>query len=353
MTTHTPGDAHEHHADMPHTAARIALVGLVVNGVLAVVKLLAGIIGHSGALVADAIESLADIAGSAVIWGGLRFGAVPPDEEHPYGHGKAESLASLVVACVMLAAAGGIIAKSIRDIREPHTPPEWWTLGVLVVVVIVKYGLYVRVRRAARREGSGALHVDAGHHVADAITSLAAGVGIAVALFGQRVFGPAAPGAMGWETADDWAALLAGGVIGYNAVTLALVPLRELMDTTTHEDRSRVIEPARVVAGKVPGVRAIEKVVARKSGRAYFLDMHVQVDGEMPVREGHAVGGRVRAAVKRGVPGVRDALIHIEPYEPHEAEREPAQARAAMQTTPEAGKSSGDSSGRGPDEASA
>jgi cation diffusion facilitator family transporter len=304
----------------PLSSHKTALIGLLVNVALAMVKLISGIVGHSGALIADAAESLADIAGSAVIWGGLRIGAIPADEDHPYGHGKAEALAGLVVACILVGAGVGIAVQAWRDIRTPHLAPEPWTLAVLVLVIVAKYSMFVVARRVARREGSGAMHVDAGHHVSDAVTSLAAGVGICVAVFGERMFGKAtlAPGSFwgtGWESADDWAALLASAVIVYNAAQLMRVPLRELMDTTTGEDVSRAAEPARQVAMSVEGVRHIEKVRVRKSGGGYWLEMHVQVDGGLPVREGHAIGGCVRARVRTEVPGVRDVHVHIEPFE--------------------------------------
>lgn len=291
----------------------ITLIGLGVNVALALIKLVSGIIGHSGALVADAIESLADIAGSLVIWSGLAIGSRPADDDHPYGHGKAEALAGLVVALMVVAAGVGIAVKAVHDIRTPHTSPAVFTLAVLVAVVVIKTGMFIAARRVAKAEGSGAVEVDAFHHVSDAITSLAAFLGITVALFGSRWF---ATVGWRWETADDWAALVAAGVILYNGVKLGRIPLRELMDATHPDDVQRAIEPARRVAMEIEHVRAIEKVRARKSGSGFWIDMHVQVDPNMPVSAAHAVGGRVRAAVRAKVPGVRDVLVHIEPHEP-------------------------------------
>lgn len=313
-----PADARTTPALSTHS---VALTGLLLNVSLALVKLIAGIIGHSGALIADAVESLADIVGSAVIWGGLRIGALPADEDHPYGHGKAEALAGLVVACILFGAGIGIAVQAIRDIRTPHHSPEAWTLVVLVVVIVAKYAMFLLAKRVARREGSGAMHVDAGHHVSDAITSLAAGIGICVAVFGERIFGKAAlpPGSFlgtGWESADDWAALLASGVIAFNALQLARVPLRELMDTTTDEDLDRAAAPARAIAMSIEGVRAIETLRVRKSGGGYWLEMHVQVAPDMHVKDAHVIGGKVRAMVRKSVPGVRDVHVHIEPFEP-------------------------------------
>jgi cation diffusion facilitator family transporter len=293
---------------------RLALIGLLTNVGLALIKLVAGLAGHSYALVADAVESMADILGSAVIWSGLKIGAIPPDRDHPYGHGKAESLAGLVVAMLVVGAGVGIIIKSIDEILTPHHTPAAFTLAVLVLVVIVKEGLARRVAHNARRAGSTAGSVDASHHRADAITSAAAFVGIAVALFGERLFGPTkALGPGGWAAADDWAALLAGFIILYNAWRMGKLPLQELMDKEPVE----VIEPARKVAEAVAGVRGIEKVRARKSGPRAFLEMHVQVDPDLPVRDAHVIGGKVRSTVKEVIPEVADVFIHVEPYERH------------------------------------
>lgn len=296
----------------------MTLIGLMANVALGLTKLAAGILGHSGALIADAIESLADIAGSVVIWSGLAIGSLPPDEDHPYGHGKAEGLAGLVVAVLVFAAGIGIAIKAVHDIRTPHENPAAFTLAILILVIIIKYVLFAATKKVARQAGSGAMEVDAGHHIADAITSVAALIGITVALFGKRWFGSHGTDTgsqFRWETADDWAALFAAFIILYNAIILARIPLRELMDASTPEDEQRVINPAREVARAVPGVQAIEKVIVRKSGGGYWVNMHVQVDPLMPVHEAHVVGGKVRSEIRAKLPNVLDVHVHIEPHE--------------------------------------
>src|ERR1043165_7706021 len=168
---------------------RLALIGGLANIGLAMLKLLAGILGHSYALIADAIESMADILGSVVIWGGLHIASRPADRNHPYGHGKAESLAALIVALMVFAAGIGIGAKAIDQLVSPHHAPAAWTLAVLVVVVVVQLGLFRVVRRAGEETGSGAVRVDAWHHWSDAITSVAAFVGISISLIGGEASG--------------------------------------------------------------------------------------------------------------------------------------------------------------------
>lgn len=295
---------------------RATLIGAAVNIALAIAKLLAGIVGHSHALIADALESLTDIAGSLIVWSGLRIGAIPPDDDHPYGHGKAEALGGLIVSVMLFGAGVWIAVESVHQIRSPHNAPAPFTLIVLVAVVLVKESLFRFARRVARETDSGAIVVDAWHHRADAITSVAAFIGISVAIAGRKWF-PHID--VRWEAADDYAALFASAIILYNAYNLLKIPLRELMDAAAPEDRQKAIDPAIAIALAVPGVRRIEKTLSRKSGTGYYLDMHVQVDPSMNIREAHIVGGKVRAAIRAQLTNVRDVLIHIEPYEDERA----------------------------------
>lgn len=289
---------------------RIALLGLLVNIALAAVKLVAGVVGHSGALIADGIESFADILGSVVIWGGLHISARPADANHPYGHGRAEALAALAVAAMIIAAAVWIAVEAVHQIRTPHDMPAGFTLVVLLAVVVIKEVLYRLARRAARASNSGAGAADAGHHRSDAVTSAAAFVGISIALFA----GP------GYEPADDWAALFAAGIIFYNGAKLAVAPVRELLDT----GEPAIADRAMALAVAVPGVRNVQKAMVRKIGPGYWIDMHVRVDPGMTVFDAHALSHRVKDAVRAGMPQVRDVLIHIEPAARAEQPSQPA-----------------------------
>lgn len=280
---------------------RLALMGVVVNAVLAVVKLLAGIIGHSFALVADAAESLVDIAGSVVVWGAFRYGARPADEDHPFGHGKIEALAGMAVALLVMAAGVGIAVEAVRQIAVPHRAPRAFTLVVLLAVVGVKETMFQLARRAARKVGSSAGHADAWHHRSDAITSLFAFVGITVALVG----GPA------WAPADDWAALLASGVILFNGLRLMRGPFAELMD----EHAPAVAEMVTRATMEIPGVLGVERCETRRSGRGYRVVMHVEVDPQMSVAESHALTGRIKSVLRQQHPELDAVLIHIEPFE--------------------------------------
>src|SRR5437899_4443594 len=203
------------------TGARVALFGMLVNLIFAAAKILGGLFGHAYVLIADGIESALDVAGSFVIWGGLKFAARPPDETHPYGHGKAEPIAAMIVAIGVLAAAAGLAIQSLREIRTPHHGPAPFTLGILIVVIAVKETLFRYVNRIGRNVKSTAVQTDAWHHRSDALTSTAAFIGISVALIGGK----------GWESADDWAALFACSVIAANGIRLLRPAFYEIMYT--------------------------------------------------------------------------------------------------------------------------
>ncbi len=282
------------------SGARIALLGMVVNIVLATAKIAAGIAGHAYVLIADGIESALDIAGSAVIWGGLKVAARPPDETHPYGHGKAEPVAAIIVAIGVIAAAVGLAAQSVREILVPHHAPAPFTLIVLLVVVLVKEVLYRTVVKLGRKVESTAVQTDAWHHRSDALTSVAAFLGISIALIGGR----------GWESADDFAALFACAVIAANGVLLLKPALHEIMDTAP---RGEIVDRVERAANSVTGVVETEKCLVRKMGLSFYVDLHVGVDGDISVRDGHHIAHQVKAAIQRADDRIADVLVHIEP----------------------------------------
>src|SRR5215211_5845237 len=247
---------------------RSTQLGLIVNAILALIKLVAGIVGNTYALIADAVESTADIFASLVVWGGLRVATRDPDEEYPFGYGKAESVAAAVVAIMLLAAALGIAFEAVREIRTPHKSPAPWTLLILIAVLFVKFVLFRRTLTTGEEAGSTAGKADAWHHLSDAITSAAAFVGISIALWGGE----------GWEQADDWAALFASAVIFYNGLVLVRPALHDLMDKMPGTE---IIAAVRAAAEQVPDVRAVEKLSARKAGLVYYVDIHVQAEPSM------------------------------------------------------------------------
>ena len=288
---------------------RATFLGIAVNIVLGCAKFAVGIFGHSHALIADATESFADIFNSLVVWRGLVVAAAPPDEEHPYGHSKAEPLAAAFGAVMLAAAAVWIARRGIIDIYEllnpqtfhyHHEPLRWFTLVVLVVVIVVKEGLFRFVVGEGEATDNSAVKTDAWHHRSDAITSAGAFIGIGIALIGGEKYS--------W--ADDAAAIFCAFIIGINGWILLRPALSELMDKAADRE---VIEKIRQTAAGTSGVERVEKCFARKAGHLYFVEMHIQVDPLMTVRHSHEIAHDVKDKIREAMPEVSDVLVHIEP----------------------------------------
>lgn len=279
---------------------RSAIVSISVNLVLAVIKGITGILGNSYALIADAIESVSDVFSSVVVLIGLKIASKPRDEDHPYGHGKAEPLAASMIALALFVAAVIIIYNSIKEIITPHHAPASFTLIVLVAVVATKELLFRFIFSVGNKTGSTAVKIDAWHHRSDAITSAAAFIGISIALIGGK----------GFEGADDWAALLASAIIIFNAYRLMTPAISELMDKAPPPE---IEGHVRKVAGSVKGVLGLEKCYVRKVGFEYYVDLHVRVDGRTSVKKGHEIGHKVKDAVCASDSRISNVLAHIEP----------------------------------------
>jgi cation diffusion facilitator family transporter len=289
---------------------RATFLGIAVNVILGAAKFLAGIFGHSHALIADATESFADIFNSLVVWRGIVVAAAPPDEEHPYGHSKAEPLAAAFGAVMLAAAAIWIAGKGTFDIYQllhpqifqsyRHEPVRWFTLVVLVVVIAVKEGLFRFVIGEGEATDNSAVKTDAWHHRSDAITSAGAFIGICIALIGGEKFS--------W--ADDAAAIFCAAIIGVNGWLLLRPALSELMDKSAD---SETIEKIRGIAAATSGVERVEKCFARKAGHLYFVEMHIEVDPQMTVLRSHEIAHSVKDKIKGVMPEVSDVLVHIEP----------------------------------------
>ena len=282
------------------SGAHLALVGMGLNAVLCAVKIGAGVFGHSYALIADGFESLLDIISSLLIWAGLTYAAKPPDATHPYGHGKAEPMAAILGSVLILGAGAALAIESMQALAARHSAPRLFTLPVLLVVIVVKEIHSRRVQKMALHTSSTAMEADALHHRTDAITSAAALIGITFALVGGK----------GYEKADNWAALFACAIIGYNGLLIFWPSLLDLMDTAPPRN---IQERVRAASLKVAGVAETEQCRVRKMGLEFYVDLHVKVDGSMSVTEGHGIAHQVKDAVRLEVPEVADVLVHIEP----------------------------------------
>jgi len=305
-------------ADRLQRGLRAIFLGIAVNTVLGIAKFAAGIFGHSHALIADATESFADILNSIIMWRGISVAAAPADEEHPYGHTKAEPLAAAFGAVTLLFAAVWITAHSTVNIYDwtkgvSRAQPQWFTLVALALVVLVKEVLFRFVAHEGTDTDNAAVKTDAWHHRADAITSIAAAIGIAIALAGGPRF----------VCADDAAAIFAAVIIAWSGWLLLRPALNELMDQAPDP---RVIGQIRQLAAGVPGVARGEKSFVRKAGHLLFVEMHVEVDPEMTVRRSHEIAHHVKDKIRETMPTVSDVLIHVEPLDNPAASR-PNQAK--------------------------
>jgi cation diffusion facilitator family transporter len=284
------------------TGMKTTLLGIAVSVILVFVKGISGYVGHSYALIADATETAADVLSSALLWVGLRIALKQPDKEHPYGHGKAEPIAAILISLFLIAAAFWIGIHSIELLHTPHPLPERFTLYVLIIVICIKEGMFRYVLKVGKQINSQAVVADAHHHRSDAVTSVAAFIGITIALIGGK----------GYEGADDWAALVASGLIIYNAIALLRPALGEIMDAAPSNE---IVMKVREIAAAVPLVKGIEKCYVRKMGFDYYVDIHIEVDGDLTVTEGHRISHVVKDAILQSSLRVTDVLIHVEPFQ--------------------------------------
>ncbi len=281
-------------------AIRTTYLSIFGNLTLAVAKGITGVFGNSYALIADAIESTTDVFSSILVLFGLKYATKPADENHPYGHGKAEPLLTFVVVGFLVVSATVIAYESVQHILTPHKVPEKFTLVVLGIIVVLKEIFYRFVSKKGKETKSGALQADAWHHRSDAITSLMAFIGISIAIYMGK----------GYETADDWAALLGSGFIMYNAFKIFRPALGEIMDEHMYDD---FISDIRATSKKVEGVIGTEKCFVRKAGLTFHVDLHLIVKGDISVREGHDIAHRLKNVLQVEFPEISDVLIHVEP----------------------------------------
>lgn len=284
----------------PNLAIRTVIFSMLGNVALAAIKFLAGIFGNSYALIADGIESTVDIFSSVLILLGLKYAARPADDNHPYGHGKAEPLITFLVVAFLIISAFTIAWQAVVNIQTPHELPASWTLIVLGGIIIWKEISYQVVMNRSKKLKSSSLKAEAWHHRSDAITSVAAFVGISIALFGGE----------GFEVADDYAAMIACAFILYNCYGIFRPALGEVMDENNFEE---LTEEIRVISLQVPGVENTEKCYIRKAGMKYHVDLHAHVKGDLTVTEGHHIAHQLKDTLINKIPELGNVLIHIEP----------------------------------------
>ncbi|MDP8235563.1 MAG: cation diffusion facilitator family transporter [Candidatus Erginobacter occultus] len=290
--------------DAYEKGARAAWVGIAGNIFLSLIKFLSGILGHSAAMVADGVHSLSDILSSGIVLAGMKMARKSPDHEHPYGHGKAESVAAQAVSLFLIFLGGMIFYNSVRGLSRPTPPaPANYVLVIAAVSILVKEGLFRYKIRLGKRLGSSSLIADAWHHRSDAFSSIAVLVGVALAILGGPRF----------HIADHLAAMAVAGIICYTGIKLLLKTSSELLDRVVDGEAAEEIGR---LAAQTAGVERVEKLLVRKSGLELMIDIHIEVDPALSVVEGHRIAGRVKGELMGRVPALKSVLVHVEPHRP-------------------------------------
>jgi len=281
-------------------ARRIAFASVAVNIVVALANVGVGVVAGSRAAVAAGIEFGADAVAALFVYGGLVIAARPPDRDHPYGHGRAEILTGLILGVMLILTGTAIATQSLRDVSAVHAPPAAIALVPLGLAGLVKAGLMAVKFRVGRRVGSAALLADAWNDTVDILSAAAALAGLGLTLYDPQRF----------LAADHFGAFAVGLIVVVTGLVVVRNTSLELMDTMPP---ASLIAAIRASSHRVAGVRGVEKCWARKTGLQYHVDLHLEVDPDMPVVDAHGIAERVRQQVRRDVTAVADVLVHIEP----------------------------------------
>jgi cation diffusion facilitator family transporter len=285
----------------PKDGQNIALLWIVTNITLTITKAIGGIFGNSYALIADAIESATDIIGSSIVYLGVRYAQKPADDNHPYGHGKTEPMAGLAVSILLIFAVIEIITGAVARIRNPDSGiPELWTLWILLGVIIIKGALFLRAIIIGRNLQSTAVTGDAFHHLSDAITTWVALVGTLFSLFAWDSFAQAV----------NYAAIIASFFMMYNIYHIGWPAMRELLDEASDPVME---EDLKTIIKRNTDIKNINVCIVRKSWFDRIVELHLLVDGEITVRDGHRIAHGVENEIKKHFENIQSVVVHIEP----------------------------------------
>jgi cation diffusion facilitator family transporter len=282
------------------TGQRIAALGMLVSAMLAVIKIAAGVRGHSTAVFSDGLESAGDVFASGVVLLGLTLAAKPADADHPYGHGRAEILSGLFIGLVLTAGGALISFAALERLGHARTAPATFVVWPLVISLAAKATMAIFKFRYGRRISSSALTADAWNDAVDCLSAAAALAGVGLALRDPVRF----------LDADQYGGFVVGLIVVWIGLRVAWDTALQLMDTMPGED---LMSQIRSVAATVAGVRGVEKCFARKTGLRYHVDLHLEVDPEMTVRQSHDIAHRVRLRIRERLNWVADVLVHVEP----------------------------------------
>lgn len=292
-----------------HVARKVVTatwVGIIVNTLLTIMKAIGGILSGSKALIADALHSASDIVGSVVVLFAVKIAHRPPDKEHPYGHGKAENIASLIVAILLIIVGAEVSYSSIKIFfGETPVPPGKLALIIIIISIVIKEALFHYKYRLGKKYNSTALITEAWHHRSDSLSSLAALVGIGAAILGAHfniqflVYGDAIAGI---------AVSLIVIKVGYSlAKESSLVIMEKVLD-------DKETEPYIQTACSIDGVRRVDMIHARTHGSYVVIDLKIGIDPNISIEVGHNIGKRVKQHLMKEHSEIEDVLVHLNPY---------------------------------------
>lgn len=285
-----------------HEIRRVTKVGLGLNIILSLAKIVIGWLFASQALIADGIHSVSDMATDLMVIIGAGYWTQPPDKKHPYGHGRLESLVSIVIGIVLTFAAFGIIWEAVKGFDDPNTKlPGWPALVVALFSIVSKEWLYRWTIGIGRRLHSSALVSNAWHHRSDALSS----VPVAAAVIGGFIFPDL-------KYLDHLAAVIVSAMLLKASWNIAAPCFMELCETGAGKEYENII---RLAASEISEIAEVHAIRTRKVGSSVLADMHIHVPPEMSVREGHEISGRLRRLILEKDTRIVDVLIHIEPHE--------------------------------------
>ena len=282
---------------------RTALISSFCNVIVAIGKIVFGILGNSFALIADGVESTLDIISSIIVWGGLKIAAEPADDNHPYGHGKAESLAGVIVSTILISAGLGIGYNGIARILSPDLmAPKAFTLYVFIIVIIIKEILYQYTIKVSKLINSTSMKAEAWHHRTDAITTVMALIGVFIAINTS------------YKIADGLAGVLCGCIIIFNGSRILYASSNEVMDTVASDE---IYDKIKNITLTHAEIKNIDNCRIRKSGLQYLLDIEIQVDPTITVMAGHKIAHELEDILLQDKNlNIIDIIIHVEPFIP-------------------------------------
>lgn len=279
---------------------KVTIAGIIINICISALKIGAGLIGNSQSVIADGVHSISDTSSDIVILFGIKYWTAPPDSKHPYGHQKIESLVTAVIGFMLLAAAFGIGYNAVASFRDPHLKPlKWFVIIGPVLSIVSKELLYRWTYRVGIKTNSPSVKANAWHHRSDAFSSIPVLAAVLASSINPKLL-----------FLDHLAAIIVTAFILKIAATIIFNSINELIDTGISR---RELEEIYTVINKIENVEGVHAVRTRMIASSIYIDLHLEVNGELSVAEGHSVSEKVKQILIETNPGIIDVMVHIEP----------------------------------------